>query len=106
MAQWLRERGHDVVSIFDEAPGTPDPLVIRRAYDEGRILISNDKDFGDHVYRSRHPHHGVILLRLADERSRNKIMVLERLLVHHADELPDRFVVVTERQVRFASEVR
>jgi predicted nuclease of predicted toxin-antitoxin system len=45
VARWLREQHHDVVSVFDEARGISDDEVIRRAYIENRILITNDKDF-------------------------------------------------------------
>lgn len=41
-------------------------------------------------------------MRLDDERAANKIAVLQRLLANYADKLPNRFVVVTETQVRFA----
>jgi len=47
-------------------------------------------------------HHGVVLLRLEDERAVIKIETLDKLLGNHADELPDEFVVVTETAVRFA----
>ena len=40
---------------------------------EKLIIITNDKDFGDKVYRERRPHKGVILLRLNDGRASNKI---------------------------------
>ena len=66
------------------------------------ILITNDKDFGDKVYRDGRIHKGVILLRLDDERSLSKIQVISRLLKNYIDRLPDSFVVVTEMQVRFA----
>jgi predicted nuclease of predicted toxin-antitoxin system len=55
--------------------------VIQRAFAENRILITNDKDFGEKVYREQLPHKGVILLRLADERSAIKIDVLESTAV-------------------------
>lgn len=80
MARWLESEDHDVFSVFDEVPGISDHAVIQSAYQEERILVTNDKDFGDAVYRQNHPHHGVVLLRLDDERSANKISVLERLL--------------------------
>jgi predicted nuclease of predicted toxin-antitoxin system len=83
-------------------PGIPDKEVIRRAYDERRILITNDKDFGEKVYRQGDLHRGVVLLRLDNERSANKIPVLRNLLSEYADRLHDRFVVVTEEQVRFS----
>jgi predicted nuclease of predicted toxin-antitoxin system len=36
-------------------------------------LISSDKDFGNKVFREQRPHQGVILLRLENEQSANKI---------------------------------
>jgi len=42
---------------------------------------------------------------LQNERTANKIKVLRRLLEEYADELADRFVVVTETQVRFSGNV-
>ena len=70
-------------------------------------MITNDKDFGEKVFKERRSHRGVIFSRLEDERSANKIAVLRRLLEEHAERLEDRFVVVTETQVRFSSsEVR
>jgi len=79
-----------------------DDEVIAKAFAENWILITNDKDFGDKIYRERRPHKGVVLLRLEDERSVNKIAILQRLLEGYAERLTDQFVVVTERQVRFA----
>ena len=37
------------------------------------ILITNDKDFGEMIFRERRKHHGIVFLRLSDERSANKI---------------------------------
>ena len=73
VAAWLATQGHEVFSVFDEARGMADDEVIRKAYDESWILITNDKDFGEKVYRERRLHRGVILMRLEDERANNKI---------------------------------
>ena len=67
------------------------------------IPVTNEKDFGEQVYRLRRDHCGVLLLRLRDERATNKIAVLRRLLTHQSDRLENQFVVVTESRVRFAS---
>jgi len=83
------------------ARGIEDKQVIEKAYDENWILITNDKDFGEKVYRDRRAHRGIISMRLEDERSANKIQVLRLLLESYADRVEDQFVVVTETQVRF-----
>ena len=103
VARWLSNAGYDTLSVYDQHSGISDEDVIHLAVRQNRILITNDKDFGEKVYRDQSPHCGVILLRLEDERSPNKIAVVQRLLQHHAEKLPDQFVVVTERQVRFSS---
>ena len=101
--EWLSEQGHDSASVYDESPGCPDDEVIAWAVREDRILVTNDKDFGEKVYRESSSHHGVVLLRLEDERSQNKIAVLRDLLDQYGSDLADRFTVVTEEQVRMAS---
>jgi predicted nuclease of predicted toxin-antitoxin system len=101
VAHWLRELGHDVVSIYEIARGITDTEVFRRALEENRILITLDKDFGEKINREKHSHKGVILLRLNDERAPNKIDVLQRLIVQYSDRLQDNFIVVSERTVRF-----
>lgn len=102
VARWLRERNHEVFSVYEEARGTDDDTILQKAIDESWILITCDKDFGEKVYRERKLHRGVVLLRLDDERNANKINALQRLLDAYIEQLPNNFVVVTEQQVRFA----
>jgi predicted nuclease of predicted toxin-antitoxin system len=100
VARWLREQGHEVFSVYEEARGMDDDDIIQKALSEDWILITNDKDFGEKVYRERRQHKGVVLLRLEDERSANKVETIRRLLEGYADQLANRFVVVTEARVR------
>jgi predicted nuclease of predicted toxin-antitoxin system len=79
-----------------------DDGIITKALDENRILITNDKGFGDKIYRDGRLHKGVILLRLEDERPATKIRVLSSLLEKYSSRISDSFLVATERQVRFA----
>ena len=102
VAEWLRNQNHEVFSVFEEARGMDDDDIIQKAHEENWVLITNDKDFGEKVYRDGRLHKGVILLRLDDERSSSKIQVLSRLLQKYPERLSDTFVVVTEKQVRFA----
>ncbi len=102
VAQWLRERGDEVFSVFEQARGMEDDDIIQKAFAENWVLITNDKDFGDKIFRDRKPHKGIILLRLDDERAIMKIDVLGKLLEQYAGEVESRFVTVTENSVRFA----
>ena len=102
VSKWLSENGYEVFSVYEEARGAADETIIKKASEENWILITDDKDFGDKVYRDTHPHKGIILLRLEDERSASKIRILTRLLKGFTERLPNSFVVVTEKQIRFA----
>jgi predicted nuclease of predicted toxin-antitoxin system len=93
VARWLRERGHEVFSVYEEARGLDDDEVIHRAFIEGRVLITNDKEFGEKIYREKRPHRGVVLFRLQDERNSSKIAALDRVLANYAERLTDHFVV-------------
>jgi predicted nuclease of predicted toxin-antitoxin system len=103
VARWLRDTaGHDVASVYDEMRGADDEAVISRAHAEQRILVTNDKDFGEKVYRDGRAHAGVVLLRLRDERTPIKLAVVRVLLGGYAERLAGSFVVATEHNVRFA----
>lgn len=102
VARCLREQKHEVFSVYEEARGMDDDDIVQKAFAENWILITNDKDFGEKVYRERRPHKGIVLLRLEDERAANKINAIRRLLEKYANQLVDHFVVVTETRVRFA----
>ena len=102
VAEWLRQKGHDVFSVYEKARGMADEDIIQKAFSESWILITNDKDFGEKAYREKPPHKGIVLLRLEDERAFLKIEIVRRLLESHADRLSGRFVVVSEGSVRFA----
>ena len=101
VAAWLRSEWYDVFSVYEDARGASDDDIIEKAFAENWILITNDRDFGERVYRERKPHHCIIFLRLEDERAVVKIETLQRLLANYGALMPNNFVV-TETQVRFA----
>lgn len=104
VAQWLRDQGYEVFSIYEDQRGLSDEAILEKAHREQWVIVTNDKDFGEKVFREQHPHHGIVILRLDDERAHNKINVLKRLLSSHEEHLEDRFVVVTEKLIRFAQQ--
>ena len=100
---FLTSLGHDAIRIGQDIlpPGLPDPQVLAIAHREQRILITNDRDFGELVFRRRQPHAGVIYLRFPlDATAQQKIEALTRLFITHAHELDQQFIVVTPGRVR------
>ena len=78
VARWLRSQAYEVFSVYEEARSISDDEILEKAFAENWILITNDKDFGEKIYRENRPHHGVIFLRLENERSPNKIETLRQ----------------------------
>ena len=87
--------------MYDDARGMPDDDVLDKAYSGNWILITNDKDFGEMIYREKRRHRGIVFLRLHDESPASKINVIERPLDRYRDQLANTFVVATEALVRF-----
>jgi predicted nuclease of predicted toxin-antitoxin system len=104
LAAWLRQQGHEVFSVYDEARGSSDDDLLKKAVDENWVLVTLDRDFSERIFRDGMPHRGIVFLRLNDQRSGNKIAVMQRLLEAYPDRLTDQFVVVSETSVRIAGE--
>ena len=76
-----------------------DTEVLAIAVREQRILITNDRDFGELIVRQKLPHAGVILFRLRDETLQTKQRWLMYVLTHHAQDVR-HFIVITDQKVR------
>jgi len=97
----LRGEGHDVLYVLEGKAGVSDDEVLTEAYIEERILVTEDKDFGELVYRLKQPVRGVILIRM-DVKERNmKWHRLKKLIIYHEKRLPGHFVVVDSNRFRF-----
>lgn len=59
----LRAAGHDVAAIAEDRPGLTDRDVIARAESESRIVLAEDKDFGQLSFSAGGGSVGCILLR-------------------------------------------
>ena len=100
IAAFLRLRGHDVTAIAHDYPQSlDDDQVLAIARDEGRILITNDRDFGELIIRRNLTHRGVIFFRLRTQDPQAKLDRLAEVLIRHEDSL-EQFIVVTEHGSR------
>lgn len=96
----LRADGHDVSWISELSPNVSDEVVLEQAIHLGAILVTEDKDFGELVYRRKLAHLGVILLRLEGLDNLTKAHTISDLLRDYSDQLPGAFTVVMPDSVR------
>jgi len=104
VVRWLRENNYDAISAFEDCRGWEDKSILEKAYSEGRIVITMDKDFGDMVFRMKLPHCGVMLLRCGYCGPSKKISMIKKALSLPESDLSGRFVVVTETAIRIAGQ--
>jgi predicted nuclease of predicted toxin-antitoxin system len=98
----LRANGILVKHICEIELGLSDNSVLEKANNEGAILLTSDKDFGELVYRQGRVTHGVILLRLHGLKSETKVRIILKALSKHSEEMLGRFTVVTSSSVRIS----
>ena len=96
----LRADGHSVVYVAELSPGITDHEVLVQANTLSAALVTNDKDFGELVYRQRRVHSGVVLTRLAGLSNDEKAAIVSAALAIHGAELVGAFSVVSPGQVR------
>jgi predicted nuclease of predicted toxin-antitoxin system len=62
IVQALRDAGHDAESVTVTMPSAPDEDVLRHAIAERRMLVTEDKDFGELAFK--HGLHPTAIIRL------------------------------------------
>lgn len=100
--QALRAAGHDVVAVAELARGAEDSAIVELARSEGRILLTEDKDFGQLVFAAAHRTAGVILLRWPVTARSALGSALIELVAKHRDSLLGSFAVVEPGRVRIS----
>jgi len=99
----LRTEGFDVLSVAEAMAGADDESVIALSLREGRILLTEDKDFGQLVFAAGHESIGVVLLRFpAGARSVVGARMLN-LVRKHSDRLIGSFVVLQPERIRISA---
>lgn len=96
----LRAAGQDVAHVQETHRGAADEAVIALAAAEKRILITEDKDFGELVFRQGVSVPGLVLLRLTTTDPRRKAERLVGVVAAHAERLIGQHVVVLDSNVR------
>jgi len=96
----LRNKGITVLSITEDYQGVKDSEVLKISNDKHCLLITEDKDFGELVYRLKLEHFGIMLIRLSDIPRLKRIEIFIEIIESHFEKLENNFSVLTSRGLR------
>ena len=102
----LRSIGYDVRAVVEDMPGVPDPAVLKAAVSENRILLTEDKDFGEWVFAHKSATAGVVLIRYPSDMRSVMIKLMVELVNRHGNELLGKFTVLEPGRARIRSVAR
>ncbi len=98
----LLELGHDVLCARDHCPQASDQSLLAFALDEGRVLVTEDKDFGELVFLRGLAHPGIV--RLCGMTPVQRANAMRVLIERHEQAILDgAIIVVTGNRVRVRS---
>ena len=91
----LVELGHDVRLVSEVDPRASDETVLAMAHEEGRVVITKDKDFGELIAVQRRPHSGII--RFLELSVSEQATAMQEVLTQHRSELESGSIIVVTR---------
>ncbi len=96
----LRSFGFSVSTILEGGRGSSDEVVLQESVIEKAILLTEDKDFGEHVFRLGSEYAGVILVRLPWNGWEEKVKIIVECIEKYQTSLPDSFTVISPGRIR------
>jgi predicted nuclease of predicted toxin-antitoxin system len=96
----LRQNNVEVLSIQQSYQGIDDEIVLEVAVKNKTLLLTEDKDFGELVFRLKREHFGVILVRLDGYLSQDKAKIVAESILENYSEMLLSFSVIDKTQTR------
>jgi predicted nuclease of predicted toxin-antitoxin system len=97
----LRVSGYDTLAVVEELAGAKDSEVLARAADEGRIVLTFDRDYGELIYRLGLPSPaGLVYFRLDPLTPEEPAELLIQIVTVSNLSLEQKFTVLDRGQVR------
>ena len=102
VADFIREKGHDVHTVYDEnLNGKPDQQIIAAAAKENRILLTLDSDFSNIRNYPPEKYAGIIFFRLHKQDNASVMRaVVKPLALLNSMEINGSLWIVTETEIR------
>lgn len=94
----LRKSGLDIYSISEQNPSIKDNLVLKIAFEKRALLLTEDKDFGELVFRLQLQHNGVLLIRVSKISGTNSLV--SDAIAKYYNEMIGKFSVIDDKKLR------
>lgn len=91
---------YDVLYVAETMKSAADDVILQKADEEQRILITLDKDFGELVFRLGRIHSGVILCRLQSLSIKEAVALVEETVARNGAALRAAFTVIQPKNLR------
>ncbi|HMU33532.1 MAG TPA: DUF5615 family PIN-like protein [Pyrinomonadaceae bacterium] len=96
----LRNEGYEVIFLDEYAAGISDEEILELAVKQDAVVITNDKDFGELVFRHGFESRGVVFLRLYDLPLSDRMRIVIEAIRSHEAVLKTSFTVISEDNIR------
>jgi predicted nuclease of predicted toxin-antitoxin system len=101
----LEAAGHDVVWAGDWTPDPGDEEILIRAKNQGRVVVTIDKDFGELAVLRGIPHCGIV--RLVSFRAAHQGLACLQILAAYSTELSNSAIITAEPgQIRIRQQMK
>lgn len=96
----LREAGHTVTYVATDMAGLKDVDILAYSVSEQQIVVTEDRDFCELVFRDKRPAVGIVLVRIPIENREEKPERVRHLFEHYSETLPGAMVTLTRTNIR------
>ena len=96
----LKAAGVDVVRAVDICPASTDEMLLARAFEDGRLLLTEDHGFGELCVRLQLPAHGVVVASVKALTSEKQAARVIEALAKLGDRVRGSFVTIEPTRTR------
>ena len=96
----LRNIGIEVYSIYQSNRGISDEEIIQLSRNPPRIILAEDKDFGEWVFSHHIENISVLFLRYHFTETDEIIKILSKILLDNKIDLFKKFTTITTKKIR------
>jgi predicted nuclease of predicted toxin-antitoxin system len=100
VADVLENQGFDVVRVAQSRPGATDDDLVVQAHDEGRVIVTQDYDFGEIAVRHGRFGSGLVLIACQSLPPVERAARTARIMLDLADQLYGQMTIIELKRVR------